>query len=273
MSTLEMSTEVSPLTDAEFDLFRSMIYEAAGISLSPIKKALVAGRLSKRVRHYSLSSYGDYFNLVKSDSNGEFQIAVDMLTTNETFFFREPKHFNFLRQHVFPDWRNGPRRIWSAASSTGEEAYTLAMMLAEHSPTGSWEIVGTDISTRVLDVARSGHYPMARTKDIPKVYLKKYCLKGVGSQEGTFIIGPEIKPKVSFTHANLNNNLSQLASFDVIFLRNVMIYFDMETKKHVVSQLVRQLKPGGYFMIGHSESLNGITDAVEAVAPSIYRKA
>ena len=162
------------LKDNEFALFQKMIYETAGINMSPAKKALVSGRLAKRVKHFGLSSYGEYFKLLSNTTTGEFQTAVDLLTTNETFFFREPKHFDFLRERVLPHWRNGQRRVWSAASSSGEEAYTLAMVLAEHTPTRDWEIVGTDISTRVLEKARSGHYPMERTKNIPQDFLKKY---------------------------------------------------------------------------------------------------
>jgi chemotaxis protein methyltransferase CheR len=200
------------------------------------------------------------------------QMAVDLLTTNETFFFREPKHFDFLRENVLPGWNTGPRRVWSAASSSGEEAYTLAMVIAEHAPTDAWEIIGTDISTRVLEKARSGHYPIDRAKNIPNTYLTKYCLKGAGSQEGTFIVGKHLRVRAKFMHFNLKSDLTSLGIFDVIFLRNVLIYFDMQTKQHVVSRLIRQLKPGGYLMVGHSESLNGVTNDVCMVVPSVYRK-
>ena len=260
------------LKDREFSLFQKMIYETAGITMSDAKKALVGGRLAKRLKHYGLASYGEYFQLLHNGTNKELQVAIDLLTTNETYFFREPKHFDFLREKVLPTWRSGGRRVWSAASSSGEEAYTLAMVLAKDAPVSDWEIVGTDISTQVLERARSGQYPMTRTKNIPHSYLSDYCLKGVGSQEGTFLIGKELRRKVSFVHANLRQDLSKLGSFDVIFLRNVLIYFDLEIKRQVVARLVRHLKPGGYLMVGHSESLNGVTDAVSVVVPSIYRK-
>ena len=248
-----------------------MIYDVAGINMSPVKKALVAGRLNKRVKHFGLASYGEYFKYLTRDVDGEFQVAVDMLTTNETFFFREQKHFDFLRQRVLAQRRGGSLRLWSAASSSGEEAYSLAMEVSEHAPTSAWEIVGTDISTRVLAVARSGQYPIARAEDIPERYLKKYCLKGIGAHEGTFIVDPKLKARVSFVHANLKENLSKLGMFDVVFLRNVMIYFDLVTKRQVVAGIIRQLKPGGFLMVGHSESLNGITEAIRLVAPSIYQ--
>jgi len=261
------------LKDSEFRLFQKMIYETAGINMSDAKKALVSGRLSKRVKHYELCSFGDYFKLLSNGNNGELQTAVDLLTTNETFFFREAKHFDFLRERILPHWHSGTRRVWSAASSSGEEAYTLAMVLAEHAHVADWEIVGTDISTRVLEKARSGHYPLERTKNIPETYLKKYCLKGTGSQDGTFLVGKQLRARVSFLHANLKEDLNHLGSFDLILLRNVLIYFDIETKQHVLSQVLRRLKPGGYLMVGHSESLNGVTNAVNVMVPSVYRKA
>ena len=260
------------LKDKEFILFQKMIYERAGISMSDAKKALVSGRLTKRVKHFGLASFEEYFHLINTAANGEMQMAVDLLTTNETFFFREPKHFDFLQETVLPAWRTGPRRVWSAACSSGEEAYTLAMMLAEHSPTDAWEIIGTDISTRVLEKARSGHYPIERAERIPSNYLTKYCLKGVGPQDGTFIMERCLRGRVNFLHANLKQDLRKLGKFDVIFLRNVMIYFDMETKREVVAQMLPQLKPGGYFVVSHSESLNGITDDLKLIRPSIYCK-
>lgn len=264
--------DVPTLQDSEFALFQKMIYETAGINMSPAKKALVSGRLAKRVKHYGLASYGEYFKLLSAPANDEFQVAVDLLTTNETFFFREPKHFDFIRERILPHWRGGQRRIWSAASSTGEEAYTLAMVLAEHAPGSDWAIVGTDISTRVLEKARSGHYPLERARHIPQEFLKKYCLKGTGAQAGTFLIGKDLRARASFVHTNLKGDLSKLGSFDLILLRNVLIYFDLPTKQQVVARIVRQLKPGGYLMVGHSESLNGVTEDVQVIVPSVYRK-
>jgi len=260
------------LSDSEFELFRHMIYETAGINLSSAKKALVSGRLAKRVKHFCLSSYGDYFEVIRDDASDELQMAIDLLTTNETYFFREPKHYDYLRDKVLPEWRTGSRRLWSAASSSGEEAYTLAMVMAEHSSIENWEIIGTDISRRVVERAKKSQYPLERSSSIPREYLIKYCLKGVGSQEGTFIPGSELRDRVSFIHANLKHDLTHLGSFDVIFLRNVMIYFDLDTKKNIVERLIRRLNAGGYLMVGHSESLNGITDRLKVVAPSIYRK-
>lgn len=259
------------LRDDEFSRIQKWLYNTAGINLSGAKKALVRGRLSKRLRHLGLSSYGEYFTLLESDAYGEVQTAVDLLTTNETCFFREPKHFEFFRGRILPAWRSR-RRLWSAACSSGEEVYTLAMVCAEHSPTPNWEIVGTDISTRMLEQARSGLYPIQRAANIPKQYLHNYCLRGIGGQDGSFKICHELRSRLSFMHANLKEDLGRLGSFDVIFLRNVLIYFDIATKKEVVSLVIRQLKPGGHLMVGHSESLNGVTQEVNSVVPTIYQK-
>lgn len=264
----------TPLRDDEFRQFQSWIYQAAGISLSDAKKALVAGRLFKRLKFHQLSSYGDYFRFIMSGgSTAELQIALDLLTTNETYFFREPKHFDFLRDQVLPNLAPGRAcRIWSAASSSGEEAYTIAMTLAEALVSKPWDVFGSDISSHVLAIARAGHYPMARARNIPEPLLKKYCLKGTGRQEGTFLIDRPLRSHVEFAQVNLNHPLPDVGMFDVIFLRNVMIYFDQETKQQVVSRILPQLKSGGYFMVSHSESLNGVTDQLTLIKPSIYQK-
>ena len=261
------------MLDSEFRLFQKMIYDTAGINMTGAKKALVSGRLAKRLRDLGLNSYAEYFALLKHQDNGEQQVAIDLLTTNETYFFRESKHFDFLCEQILPNFTTGARRVWSAASSSGEEAYTLAMVLSEHCPVNEWAIVGTDISTQVLDKARLAQYPMSRAEKIPQMYLKEYCRKGVGDQSGTFIIANELRSRVGFVHANLKSDLTRLGSFDVIFLRNVLIYFDIVTKKQVVENVSRQLKPGGFLIVGHSESINGITNDLTSVSPSVYQKA
>ena len=262
------------LEDREFTQFQSWLYGAAGIHLSPMKKALVAGRLFKRLQFHELESYGAYFKMIMGKENpDELQFALDLLTTNETYFFREPKHFEFLRERVLPFASPGKTfRVWSAASSSGEEPYSLAMTLAEHLRSTPWEVIGSDISTQVLAKARNGHYPMERANRLPQPLLSRYCLKGIGRQEGTFLIDKTLRHRVSFVQVNLIENLPKLGEFDVIFLRNVMIYFDQETKRKVVSRLLPFLRRGGYFMISHSESLNGVSDAFKLVAPSIYQK-
>jgi chemotaxis protein methyltransferase CheR len=194
-----------------------------------------------------------------------------LLTTNETYFFREPKHFDWLQRAVRAR-RNSAQsfRVWSAASSTGEEAYSIAMVLADSLGGAAWEVLGSDISARVLAHACTGHYSMQRASHIPEYYLKRFCLRGVGEQRGTLLIKRELRERVRFCQVNLNAGLPRLGSFDVIFLRNVMIYFNEETKRRVVARLLTVLKAGGSFLVGHSESLHGINDTVEAVAPAIY---
>ncbi len=262
------------ITDKEFSRFRNFIFEIAGIDLAPTKQAMVSSRLARRLRHYKLNSYGAYFNLLqRGDHPEERQILIDLLTTNETYFFREPAHFDFLRKTILPGWRrSGTFRVWSGASSTGQEAYSIAMVLADLLKLSPWEVVGTDLSSRVLQTARTGHYPMSRIDGISKDYLRRFCLRGTGRYEGTLLINPAIRSKVKFIHANLNTKLPDLGIFDVIFLRNVMIYFNQETKKEIVRRILALLKPGGYFLIGHSETLKGINDGVTAVAPTIYQK-
>lgn len=262
------------LSDKEFSQFRTMIYDIAGISMSPAKKPLVSGRLAKRVKHHNLNSYDAYFQLLmKNGGDGELQMAIDLLTTNETYFFREPKHFDFLRDRILPERKPGkPFRLWSAASSSGEEPYSIAMLLADVLGETPWEIIGSDISTRILERARSGLYAMERAEDIPKHYLSRFCLKGTGTQDGKFLVAKELRNRIQYRQVNLNETLPKMGEFDVIFLRNVMIYFDMETKRQVVSRMIPLLNPGGYLIIGHSESLNGVTDELKVVMPSVYRK-
>ena len=265
---------IAALNDNEFQLFQSWLHFTAGINLSPSKKALVAGRLSKRLKHYNLSSYGDYFRLISHKTEtAELQIALDLLTTNETHFFREPKHFEFLRLQVLPKVQPGkPFRVWSAASSSGEESYSLAMTLADGLPSTPWEIVASDISLSVLEKARSGHYAISKANNIPKPLLARHCLKGTGTQEGTFLMEQSLRNHVQFMQINLNSALPKIGEFDMIFLRNVMIYFDMNTKRQVVARMLPLLKPDGYFIVSHSESLNGIANALKLLTPSIYRK-
>ena len=261
------------ITDSEFKAIRDFLYDYVGINLSNEKKALVTSRLGKRLRHHSLTSFKDYFDLIMRPQNGERQIAIDLLTTNETYFFREPKHFSFLETEVLPAWTGGRLfRVWSAASSTGEEAYSLAMLLDDQLGHHSWEIFGSDISSRVLDKAQRGLYLQDRIDGIPKAYLQKYCLKGVGENEGKLLIDKKLRQKVRFAQVNLKSLTADLELFDVIFLRNVMIYFDLETKRQIVKQLVGRLRLGGYLFIGHSESLKGIYDELETVMPTVYRK-
>ncbi|PIW59253.1 protein-glutamate O-methyltransferase CheR [Shewanella sp. CG12_big_fil_rev_8_21_14_0_65_47_15] len=260
------------LTDTEFQQFRQLIFDIAGISMNGAKKPLVSGRLVKRLRHYGLQSYGDYYRILQQEPS-ERQVAVDLLTTNETYFFREPKHFDFLRGNILPQRSaNRPFRIWSAACSSGEEVYSLAMVLSDVLEDRPWEVVGSDISSRMLATARQGKYPLSRATGVSQHYLHRYCLKGIGTQEGSLLIEPKLQQRTQFLPINLNETLPEMGKFEVIFLRNVMIYFDMETKRRVVQRLLPLLWQGGYLIVSHAETLNGITDQLNLVSPSIYRK-
>jgi len=261
------------LSDREFAQFQRFIYESAGISLTPAKKALVSGRLARRVEHTRASSYADYFRLLASGrAPQEVQTAIDLLTTNETYFFREPKHFDFLRAQLAGTLGTQPLRVWSAAGSTGEEAYSIAMVLEDCRPGGAWEIVASDISVRVLQRARTGHYPMERARNVPKKFLQRFCLKGEGEHEGTLLVERSLRAKVKFLQVNLNAPLPELGTFDFVFLRNVLIYFNADTKRRVVDRILPLLRKGGCLLVGHSESLHGINDMLQVVAPSVYRK-
>lgn len=273
-ATHHLSGTAPVLQQHEFAWIRDFLYKRAGIVLNDNKQAMVVGRLEKRLRHHGLDSYTEYFRLFgRPGFENETTMAIDLLTTNETYFFREPKHFDFLTQHVLPQHSPGRTfRAWSAASSSGEEAYTLAMLLADRSRFGQWEIVGTDISNRILEKARRGLYPSHGAEKIPPALLKKYCLKGTGDFDGYFLIDPALRKHVKFIYANLIGNLPNLEMFDVIFLRNVMIYFDMETKQRLLERITKYLLSGGYFFVSHSESLNGMKTDLQIITPSIYRK-
>lgn len=273
MSVNSLSVFSLSITDAQFERIQKLLRELAGISLSDAKKTLVTGRLAKRLRHFGFNSYSDYLDYVTGTSGSiELQTMVDLLTTNETYFFRESSHFDYLVDSILPSHHDKkPLNVWSAASSSGEEIYTIAMVLAEHMGVDSaWTILGSDLSRRVLEIAKSGQYPLAKRRGLPDYYLKKYCLKGVKSQEGTFIISRELRKHTVFKSVNLVQELPDIGPFDVIFLRNVMIYFELETKRKVVDQIISKLKIGGTLIIGHSETLHGISDRLKLVKPTIY---
>jgi len=263
------------ITDQEFDRLRRFFEAASGIRLADSKKVLVCGRLSRRLRHHGLESYRDYIALIDSAAGvNERQVAIDLLTTNETHFFREPKHFDLLRNELRERVRvglRGPVRLWSAASSTGEEAYSLAMTLAEELGDRPWSIFGSDLSTRVLDDARSGIYPKQRADEIPRSLAQRYVLEGYDESEGLYRIDATLRKRVSFDQVNLMEPLPPLEPFDMVFLRNVLIYFDNAGKRRIVESVTRKLKPGGLLFIGHSETLSGITDVVKPVVPTVYK--
>uniref|UniRef100_UPI0027BA6D43 CheR family methyltransferase n=1 Tax=Rheinheimera sp. TaxID=1869214 RepID=UPI0027BA6D43 len=228
-----ISQQGPELSDAEFNGFRDWLYAQTGIHLSPIKKGMITGRLQKRLHALKLANYSQYLKLLKDQNQPtEKQLALNLLTTNETYFFREDKHFAFLKDVVSQQHLKQNLQIWSAASSSGEEAYSIAMLLAATlGLQTNWQILGTDINTDVLTKARRAVYPIAETAKIPAAYLQQFCQKGVGKDHGWFRIGDALRQRVNFERVNLFKLPPDLPKFDVIFLRNVLIYFELEDKK------------------------------------------
>ena len=280
------SQSIKPLSDREFLLFQKLIYRAAGIYLSDAKKALVEGRLSRRVRELGMSSFSAYYEYLSSEKSGaEVGEMLDRISTNETHFFREPRQFAFLAQQVFPAWqaqatrvsRSKHIRVWSAGCSTGEEPYSIAMILLDHFPprTG-WqiEILATDLSQRALRAARTAVWPIGKAKQIPPKYLKQFMLRGTGAHAGNMKAGTELTALVRFEQLNLNDRvLPWLERFDLIFCRNVLIYFDARSRARVIHRLVDILMPDGYLLVGHAESLTGMTNHLQYAMPTVYRRA
>lgn len=260
----------------DFDGIRRLLFNISGISIGPGKEALVAGRLQRRLDILGLSDYGAYLTKIRaSEGQDELQIAVDLLTTNETYFWREPQHFAALTEHVKKTATTSKGfSVWSAASSSGEEAYTIAMVLEEvarsQRPPLSWSITGSDISTRVLERARKGHYPMDRVQRLPTELLHRYCLKGLGDYADTVLVDRRLRERATFQQVNLVEPLPAIGPFDAIFLRNVLIYFEPPTKALVVSAVASKLKPGGRLYVGLSESLHQVSGGLVTLGPGIY---
>ena len=271
------------ISDAEFSQLREFIHVHTGIALSEHKKALVCSRLSKRLRHHGLQHYSDYYVLlVENDPEGaELMAMINSITTNKTDFFREPHHFRFLSERVFPAYkqnpgRERPLRMWSAASSTGEEAYSLAMTALEAMPSFNERdirILATDIDTDVLARAASGTYTLVQASQIPEPLLRRYFLKGQGAHQGEVMAKPVLKSLVHFHRLNLQEEPWPMhEKFDVIFCRNVLIYIDKPTQQKLFQRMAGALKKGAYLMLGHSEAMHGLNDLFKPVGHSIYQK-
>jgi chemotaxis protein methyltransferase CheR len=271
-----------PLRLREFRRLRQLVYDEAGIHLPDAKRALVESRLARRLRELGLRDYEQYCELLADPGGLERVQMLDCITTNETHFFREPKHFELLERQVFPRWAAlaaagaMPRRlrVWSAACSTGEEPYTLAMcLLGAFPPESGWELelFASDLSTRALDRAIEATWPIDKAREIPERHLKRFMLRGFGPQEGKLRCGPELRRLVRFSRVNLNLPPYPLpGQLDAIFCRNVLIYFDAQSRLRVIDQLIDRLSPRGYLFVGHSESLHNVTRRVALVAPSVY---
>lgn len=242
------------LNDRDFATVRQLIADYAGIKLSLQKRNMVYNRLLRRLRARGFDNFGDYLQLVQREGSDEKEAFVNALTTNLTAFFREPHHFELLHAHAAKNARRGkPLRCWSNACSTGEEAWSIAMVLREAECPG--EVLGTDIDTEVLNTARTGVYRMERTATLPPERLKRHFLRGTGSNDGLVSVRPELRSMVRFGQLNLQSPAWPAQEpYDVIFCRNVVIYFDREFQKRLLARLADMLVPGGLLMVGHSES-------------------
>jgi chemotaxis protein methyltransferase CheR len=270
------------LSDGDFRRFQNVIYRTAGIHLSHNKRAMLAARLSKRLRALKIVEYAQYLDRVESNED-EMAEMLDCVATNETRFFREQKQFDFLQNVLIPRWKTAaearvrPRtlRVWSAGCSTGEEPYSLAMaLLAGFSGGPEWDlsIVASDLSVRALDVAMAGVWSVEKASSIPEPLLKRFMLRGRGSQQGRMKAGQEIRSVIRFFRMNLNDDGYPVGSgFDLILCRNVLIYFDADSRRRVIDRFIDRLSPGAFFFIGHAETLHGVTTRVRCLAPTIYQ--
>jgi chemotaxis protein methyltransferase CheR len=280
-SPLALPNPIPDLSSEEFHLFQALVLRESGIHLGAKNRAMLVSRLWKRLRALELQSFASYYRRVKADPR-EMVLMLDCICTNETHFFREPAAFDCLRTRVFPEWiadanagkRGRTLRVWSAACSTGEEVYSLAMtLLTNFPPAAGWnlEVLGTDLSTKVLAQASKGIWLVEKIKDVPLEYQRRFLLKGFGPDKGKIKATDELRQVVRFERINLTRQPYAVGGpFDLIFCRNVLIYFQWETKLKVVDSLGKCLAPGGYLFLGHAESLHGVTDKLQFVAPKVF---
>lgn len=273
------------LTDRDFDRFSRLVYEHSGIKLPPHKRSMLEARLRKRLRAHDLYSFEDYAEMVfaQGASTEELVMLIDVVTTNKTDFFREPAHFDYLVQSALPFLVNSfgcgtkqPLRVWSAGCSTGKEPYTLAMILKEYqgrTPDFRFDILGTDICTDVLEKAVQGIYAAVKAEPIPTALKKKYLLKSKDPASRQVRIVPELRSLIRFRRLNfMDDDFGFREPFDVIFCRNVIIYFDRPTQERLLTKLVDNLASGRYIFLGHSETLLGLNLPLTQMAPSVYRR-
>lgn len=263
-----------------YDYIISLVYARCGVRLNEEKHPLIQARLAKRMRLLGYENLGHYCEYLKGrEGELERDEVVDCLTTSFTHFFREEDHFRFLVEEALPELSRPKRhtsfQIWSAACATGEEPYSLAMYLGEYYPPNKgweWRLLATDVSRRALKKAQAGVYPIDRAANVPHDWLKKYFLRGTGVWEGHCHIKPEWRERIDFQRLNLLSDYELGSPFEMIFCRNAMIYFDRETQEQLVQKLLQYLVPGGFLIVGHSESLTGIRAALKCRRPSIYQK-
>jgi chemotaxis protein methyltransferase CheR len=266
-----------PFSDREFERIADIMYDAVGLSYNDSKKSLIQSRLQPRIQKLGLQSFSDYIAQLEDESEAaEFQMAVDLLTTNETYFFREPQHYDLLQQELPQMANKSSIAVWSAASSYGDEAYSTAMLLSDLQIAGrvgsQWSILATDISHRVLLSAKEAVYPQDRLRAVSSERLKRYCLRGEGPSQGQVQVQDKIRSRVQFGQLNLCKPFEAMGPFDIIFLRNVLIYFDPPTKTDVVNRVLATLKPGGLFFLGTAEGRVPCDMPLQTVIPGAFRK-
>ncbi len=283
MMSVKHHWDIPVLSDAQFKKMAAFIYDACGIHLSIVKKTMLTSRLIGRLRALSMDSFEDYYDHVTDDrGRGEVTHLIDAVATNKTDFFREESHFSFLVSTLLPRLKServitqNCLQIWSAGCASGEEPYTMAMVLAEYAkkcPGFDFKIFGSDISTRILKQANAGIYQDRKITQIPQDMVQRYMLKGRGENQGRHRIVPELQGKVTFKQVNFTDRVFPFKTlFDVIFCRNVIIYFDKKTQIHLFKKFYEHLKPGGFFLIGHSEMMPAVGAQFEKVEPTVYRK-
>jgi chemotaxis protein methyltransferase CheR len=270
------------LTEDDFNQLSQFIYDELGIKMPPAKKTMLEARLQKRLRVLDMSSFRDYCDYLFSKEGLEEEIVpmIDLVTTNKTDFFREPEHFDYLISRVLPEWEQkheGKKlMVWSAGCSTGEEPYTLAMVLsefAESRPGFTFEIIATDISTRVLEKARLAIYNEDRVIPVPTILKKRYLLRSKDKENPRVRIVPELRDKVRFRRLNfMDGDFGMRERMDIIFCRNVIIYFDRQTQERLLNHFYLHMAPGAHIFMGHSETLSGLNVPLTAVHPTVYKK-
>ncbi|WP_199096956.1 protein-glutamate O-methyltransferase CheR [Dyella sp. ASV21] len=270
------------LGNAEFEFLRAFVYEHCGISLGEHKRQLVQGRLLRRLRALKLRDFADYCELLRRDPHGELGELASAISTNVTAFFRESHHFDLLSNELLPRWiaekkKDGGRlRIWSAGCATGEEPYTLAIVLAEalekHGAQVDAKILATDLSPQALETARKGVYPIERLEGVSDERRRRWFLRGEGEYAQFACVHPRLRELVSILPLNLLHDWPMQGPFDAIFCRNVVIYFDKPTKQRLFQRYAGLLPEGGYLFLGHSESMYGLNDSFDLIGRTVYRK-